>query len=401
MSSLHRTVFLGCLLSVTFSVGFSQSTQQKIEEHSRAAQTYLHENKPLLAIPELQAIVALDPNNADAQGNLGVLLFFQGSFAKAVPHLHAAVSLHPELSKIQGLLGIAEKRIGNTDDATKDLEAVFPAVQEAKFKVQVGMELIEVYTSTGNLEKAASVIGALRQADPTNKEILYVAYRIYADLAGDAMLTLSLVAPDSAQMHQVMAHELARQGNTAAAIEQYKKAMSIDPKLPEVHYELAELLNDAQDTRIKETAEPEYLAAIKDNPFDEKSLSRMGDIYMRKGDIQKAHDAYQSAVQLQPDDPDAAFGLAKTLVAMDQPDKALPVMEKAVQLDPTNASAHFRLSTLYRQVGRIDDSKHQVDEYKKYTEMKDKLSGVFKVMHVQPDSRHTDEQDDAGPQAKK
>ncbi len=38
-----------------------------------------------LAIPELEKIVALDPNNVEARANLGVLLFFKEGTTDAVP----------------------------------------------------------------------------------------------------------------------------------------------------------------------------------------------------------------------------------------------------------------------------------------------------------------------------
>jgi len=50
----------------------------------------------VLAIPEFRAIVALDPKDVDALGNLGVLLFFQGDYANATPQLRAAVKLRPD-----------------------------------------------------------------------------------------------------------------------------------------------------------------------------------------------------------------------------------------------------------------------------------------------------------------
>ena len=43
-------------------------------------------------------------------------------------------------------------------------------------------------------------------------------------------------------MHQAMAHELAKQGHTAEAIENYRAALKIDPQLPGLHFELAEML---------------------------------------------------------------------------------------------------------------------------------------------------------------
>lgn len=379
----------------TFSV-FSQSavsSQDQIAAHSRLAQQYLNQRRPDLAIPEFEALVALDPKNLDAQANLGVLLFFQGDYGKAKPHLQAALSMQPDLTKIQALLGMAEKRSGETANARTHLEASFAAVAEPKLKVQIGMELVELYTASQDLEKASSVVNAMRQADPANPAVLYAAYRVYSDLSAEAMLSLALAAPDSAQMHQVMAHEEARQGNTAGARLQYQKALAIDPKLPGIHFELGELLGASEDAKTKAGAESEYRAAIAENALDEKPECRLGDLAARKGDSAQAIEYYTAALRLQPDDAEANFGLAKTLIAMNEQAKALPALERAVQLDPTNAAAHFRLSTIYREMGRTADSQHEVEEYKKYKMMKEKLEAIFKEMQLHPAGLSSEEQE--------
>jgi len=369
------------------------SGQDQIAVHSRLAQQYLNERRPDLAIPELEALVTLDPHNLDAQANLGVLLFFQGDYVKAKPHLRAALEMQPSLTKIQALLGMAEKRTGETVDARKQLEASFDAVAETTLKLQIGMELVELYTASQDLDKASSVVNAMRQADPANPAVLYAAYRIYSDLSGEAMLSLALAAPDSAQMHLVMAHEEARQGNTDGARLQYQKALAIDPKIPGIHYEMGELLSLSEDAKTKAGAESEYKAAIAENALDEKAECRLGDISSRKGDSAQALEYYNTALRLQPDDADAGFGLAKTLIAMNEQAKALPVLERAVQLEPTNAAAHFRLSTLYREMGRTADSQHEVEEYKKYKMMKEKLEPIFKEMQVHPAGLPSEEQE--------
>jgi Flp pilus assembly protein TadD len=346
-----------------------------------------------LAIPELQALVALDPRNVDAQGNLGVLLFFQGEYGKAIPHLRAALEMQANLNKIQALLGMAEKRTGDAADARTHLEASFAAVDEPKLKIQIGMELVELNTASQDLAKASSVINAMRQVDPANPAVLYAAYRVYSDLAGEAMLSLALVAPDSAQMHQVMAHEEARQGNNAGARVQFQKALELDPKLPGIHFELGELYNLGADAKSKAEAETEYKAAVAENALDEKAVTRLGDLASRKGDTAQALQYYTTALRLQPDNAEANFEMAKTLIAMNQQAKALPVLERAVQLEPTNAAAHFRLSTLYRELGRSDDAQHEVEEYKRYKQMKDKLQAVFKEMQLHPDGLSSEEQE--------
>ena len=100
--------------------------------------------------------------------------------------------------------------------------------------------------------------------------------------------------------------------------------------------------------------------------------------------MEEAAGHYSRAVQIQPNDPDADSGLAKALMQGNQPQKAEPLLERAVQLDPTSAVAHYRLSTLYRQIGRTDDAKLQLEEFQKYKAMKDKLRDIYRDMRLEP-----------------
>ena len=368
--------------------------QNDAATHARLAQQFLNQQRPDLAIPEFAALVSLDPANVDAQANLGVLLFFNGHYAEAEPHLRSALALQPTLTKIQALLGMAEKRTGQEIDARTHLESSFAAVTEPKLKVQIGLELVELYTATQELDKASVIVNALRQADPANPAVLYTAYRVYTDLAGEAMLSLALAAPASARLHQMMAHEEARQGNVGGARLQYEKALQIDPKLPGIHFELGELLSVSDDATQKQGAEAQYQAALAENSLDEKANSRLGDLASRKGDFAQATTYYNQALHLQTDDAQAEFGLAKVLIAQHQQTRALPLLERAVQLEPTNAAAHFRLSTLYREMGRTADSKHEVEEYKKYKELKENLEAVFKEMQLQLPGPATGQQEE-------
>jgi len=372
----------------------AEDKQQEFAAHMQKADGYLREKQPALAIPELQAAVAIDPESVDAQANLGVLLFFQGKAADAIPHFRAALKLQPSLAKIQGLLGMAEDRTLDFDDARKDMEAAFPSLEDRRFQMQLGLELVGLDTESGDLEKAAAILTQLRKANPDNAEVLYAAYRTYSDLAGESMLALSLAAPDSAQMHQLMAHEDYRQGNTTGAVAQYRKAIALDPHLPGIHFELAELLRTSKDETVKKEAEQEYRAALREDPQNEKSILRLAEIDAQRGNTEQSYKEYTKAVELQPADADAKLGLAKTLIEMNQTDKALALLEDAVRLEPTNATAHYRLATLYRKMGRADDAKREMELYKKFKEMKEKLTALYKELQVQPKEIRADEQDE-------
>lgn len=367
------------------------SVQQQVALHAEKAQQFLRAKQPDRAIPEFRSIIALDPANVDALGNLGVLLYFQGDYAGAIPQLQAALKLDPSLWKIQALLGMALKRNGDPVSSMTNLEQAFPKLEERGIQIEAGMELVEMYASHEQLAKAAHVLQFLQGKFPTDVGVLYASYRIYSDLAGESMLSLSLVAPHSAQMHQVMAHELARQGQMDAAIKNYREALRINPNLPGLHFELAEALNAPGAQQNKEEAKKEYEAALSVNKFDEKAQCRLGAIAYDAGDFQGSLSHYSEAVRFQPDDLDANLGMAKVLIEMKETRKATTYVEHALQIDPTSAQAHFRLSTIYRQERRTEDAKHEIEQFEKYRDLKDNLRQIYREMRVRPADEETEQ----------
>jgi len=65
--------------------------RQQIAFHAQQAQQFLRAHQTDQAILEFRGIMALDPTNIDARGNLGVLLYFKGDYAHAIPELQAAL----------------------------------------------------------------------------------------------------------------------------------------------------------------------------------------------------------------------------------------------------------------------------------------------------------------------
>ena len=386
--SIQAAVYAGiCIWLAVTPPAFSQSApskQQQIDSHSRQAQEFFRQGKPDLAAGEFNAILKLDPNNVDAHANLGVAFFFKGDYAKAAPELRSAVKLRPSLWKIQALLGLSEKRLGQTAGAQTDLEQSFPQLQEEKLRIQAGMELIEIYYAAGHLDKAAGIAGILRQLAPTDTDILYTAYRIYSDLAGESMLTMAMLAPKSARMHQIMAQEMARQGNTEGAIAHYREAIKMDPRLPGLRFELAEALNLSASASDQEQVEKEYQAALSDNPFDGKAECRLGEIALRASDLESALKHYKRALELQPNDAEASLGVGKTLSQMHRPADAEPYLKRAAQLEPFTAVTHYRLSLVYRAAGRTADAQKELAEFQRLKDMKERLKQVYQEMRLQP-----------------
>lgn len=354
-----------------------------LAQHEQRAQQYLRERKPELARKELEIVAAAEPGNLDAQANLGVLLYFAGDVRGAEPHLRAAVAINPQLGKVQALLGFCEHRNGELAEARKDLSAALPNLDDAKVRKQAGLELVELDTGAGDLQAAAAVMERLKLAAPTDPEILYAAYRVNSDLAGESLLELSLAAPKSAQMQQAIAHELERVRDVSGAIASFRRAIAIDSNLPGIHLELAEALRSSDSQQDKAAAEGEYVLALKQNPAEAHAAVRLGDIHADRNDAGGAAGFYEQALKVQPGMAEASIGLAQVESTRGENEKALALLQGVIAADPSNMLAHFRLSALYRKMHRPEEAKRELAEYQKIRDLKESLRQTYSTMKLQ------------------
>ncbi len=297
--------------------------------------------------------------------------------------MRAALEMQPDLWRIKALLGIAEKRTGDPNSGQSDLEDAFPHLDDKNIEKQAGLELVELDSGFGQYAAALAVTDKLEEIAPQDPQILFVAYEISSQMMDQSLLNMVVAAPDSAEMHMIMGGELGRQGDHANSIAQYRAAIRINPKLPGVHFELAEQLRASPDPAMNAQAAGEYKAAVEENQYDEKAWLRLGDVVAEKGDFKAAEEDYKKALALQPKDADAETGLAIAMISTNESNEALPLLESAVKDDPTNIVAHYRLSVLYRRAGKTADAQHEMSEYTHYKQLKDKMSQVLQQMRVQ------------------
>lgn len=363
----------------------ASDSRQKIESLGRQAQEYLQQKKPGLAIPVLREILGLDPNDVNARGNLGVLLFFQESYPEAITEMRIALQAQPTLWKIEALLGIAEKRTGDLAAAQTDLATSFPHLNEVGIQKQAGLELIELISATGELDQAAAVAARLETIAPQDPQILFVSYQISLQMVDRTLISMTIAAPDSAELHMMMADQLVLLGDGDNAIAQYREAIRINPQLPGVHFELAVQLKESSNPALTVQEEHEFRTAVTLNRFDEKAWRGLGEVMADKGDLPAAKEDYTKALALFPKDSDAETDLAKLLVKEGDAAAATSLLESAVKDDPSNIAAHYQLSSLYRQAGRTTESQQEMDQFTHYKALKDELGTVFRQFRQQDD----------------
>jgi cytochrome c-type biogenesis protein CcmH/NrfG len=360
------------------------SSSSELAADLQRAQAALKSNDQATAMQEFRAVLKLDPANVEAHANLGVMAFFHGDCTAAEQEFHNVLRVAPSLIKAQALLAICERRLGQPS-AQADMESAFAKLDDPKLRTQVGIELADVYYQQGELERTASVLHTLLDLNPDNVDILFFAQRVYSELADDTLNKLALLAPGSARMEQLIAERLINAGNLKDATEHYRKALQINPKLPGMHFELAEALMESSpnDASTQREARSELDAAIQVDGDSSKVECEFGRIAFLQSNTDQAFVHYQHAYQLNPKDAQAQIGLAEILKMQNKPEEAATYLRMAIASDPFNAEAHYKLSQVDRQLHLDDEQKKELKLFFDIRATKDKIKLLYRQMNPQ------------------
>ena len=370
------------------------SRAAEIHDHLRKAAEYLKAKDPNSAAKEFNAVLALDPKNAEAYANLGVIAFFQREYQKASQYFRKALAIDPSLAKTQALLGISQKRLGDPS-ASALLEKSFQKLKDKQLRLQVGMELAGLYDQQGDPGATACVMRSLVDLDPDNVDVLFMAQRVYSELADDTLNKLAVLAPGSGRMQQVIAERLVNGGDLQGAIDHYKKALQIDPHLPGVNFELGEaiLQSSPVDAENQAQAQKEFAAAVAVDGDTAKTECEFGSMSLSQSHLDQAFQHYQRAYRLNPNEVQAQMGLAKLLMMQEKPQEAIKYLRMAVQSDPLNGTAHYQLGTAYRRLQMTDMADKEVLLFQEIKKTKDQVEVLYRQMNKKPPADEVPEPD--------
>jgi tetratricopeptide (TPR) repeat protein len=379
-----KVAFILTLALCRHSIAQTGSTGSELTNDLGRGEQALKANDQMGAAEQFRAALKIDPANVEANANLGAIAFFHGDCAGAIKNLRSALAGSPNLENAQGLIAMCEKRMGEPAALT-DLENAFAKLKDPKLRVQVGVDLADLYYQNGDVDHTLPVVHELVELAPDNADILFFAQRIYSEMADDTMNKLALMAPDSPRMQQLIAERLINAGDLKGAIEHYRKALAADPRLPGMHFELAEALLESSNQAEERTEAlkelDEALSSEGDNPRIECTYGRIAAL-QDKFDEALVH--YQRAYKMDPNSGEAQLGLGKTLADENKLDEALKFLRMAVQTDPMNASAHYKLALVCRDLHLDEEARKEMKLFQDVRQAKDHLAQVYGEMTRRP-----------------
>lgn len=188
----------------------------------------------------------------------------------------------------------------------------------------------------GRLTEAANVYRAGLKIGPDHTAVLE-----RAAAAGAPGVAVFLVAT-----HNNLGAVLVRQGKPAEGIEQFRRALELDPDSAEVHYNMGDALR--VEGKIQE-AIVSYRAALRLEPGFAGAHSSLGQLLGASGRVDEALSHFREAVRLNPDSADDHNNIGAMLGLQRKVEEAIGQFRRALEIDPSHEKARVNLDRAMRQ----------------------------------------------------
>jgi tetratricopeptide (TPR) repeat protein len=186
-------------------------------------------------------------------------------------------------------------------------------------------------------------------------------------------------------MEQLIAERLINAGDLKDAIIHYRKAIALDPRLPGMHFELAEALMEGtpNEAVVQQEAVRELQSAIQvdgDSPGVECELGRIALLQFHT-DEAEAH--YKKAYVMDPHNSTAQMGLASLAEKQGHLEQAATWLRQAVASDPLNPDAHYQLCQIDKKLNLDADARKELQLFLDIRASRDKARQLFLEMNPQ------------------
>jgi len=324
-----------------------------------------------LAIEQYQEIIKLEPDSVDDHLLLGRLYRLNNDLQKAESEFKMAVKLQPDSEEAVTTLAYLYNEEGDTARAAEVLSSVPDATRSAKLYSALGY----TYEQRKEYKKA---IGAYRKAIELDRDNLDAIRGLAQNLLNDGQTDAALdqykiIAesnPEDAQTYLRMAEIYRRNGKFDLALDNLKKAESMVQDSMEVPYniaavyqaqgrydEAAQILQDL----VKKTDKP-------DNDFSQSEknnravfLERLGTVYRDNSNEQLAIETFRKMLPLGDDNAERGYQqLIDTYREAKQWQKATDVAKEATQKLPNDRGLKMVYAAQLADMGQVDTGLDQV-----------------------------------------
>ena len=254
------------LLTCCTPSGQPQDAASEVQRHEKNAKTALDQNNLLQASQEYQALLRLEPKNADVYTALGVALYGSGKLSDAVTAFESALRLNPLQNRADLFLGLSEADLGQCGSAIPILKRHFPSEPDLRLRRLAGLSLLDCERESPNLDSAHEVAQGLKATYPDDPDVLYKLAELYTSLWNQTAGELMEKHPESYRVHQLAGEVFEAQGKLEQSIKEYRLALQENGRIAQIHYRIGQLLRQQGGPGADQRALNEFEEELAMNP---------------------------------------------------------------------------------------------------------------------------------------
>ncbi len=288
------------------------------------------------AIEEYRQAIDADPTSEYLTAGLAELYAKTGRIRDAVMEAQDILKRDPNNLEAHKLLGrIYLRSLGDIQSGNGSQNVLKLAIEQYEQIIKIEPDSVDdhlllgrLYKVNNDLQKAESEFKTALKLQPDSEEAVTTLALLYTE-EGDSTRAAQVLSavPDasrSAKLYSVLGYTYEQQKEYKKAIDAYRKAIALDRDNLDAIRGLAEnLMNDGQ----SEAALEQYKVIADANPEDAQTYVRIAEIYRRGGKFDLALENLKKAQSMVPDSIDVPYNLARVYQAQGRYDDAAQILQ--------------------------------------------------------------------------
>jgi tetratricopeptide (TPR) repeat protein len=341
------------------------------------------------AIEEYRAAIDADPTSEYLTSGLAELYAKTGRIRDAVLEAQDIIKRDPGNLEARKLLGrIYLRSLGDMQAGSGSQSVLKLAIEQYEQIIKIEPDSVDdhlllgrLYRLNNDLTKAEAEFKTAVKLDPNSEEAVTTLAYLYNE-EGDSLRATEVLSsiPDasrSAKLYSALGYTYEQQKKYKEAITAYRRAIELDRDNLDAIRGLAQnLLNDGQ----TEAALEQYKVIADANPEDAQTYLRIAEIYRKTGRFDEALDSLKKAQSMVQDSVEVPYNIAAVYQAQGHYDEAAQVLQDLLKKtekaegnytagEKSNRAVFLeRLGTIQRDAGNTTGA---IETFRKMTALGD------------------------------
>ncbi len=308
-----------------------------------------------------------------------------GRYQQARDSVRVCLFFWPRNVEVRLLAARSARILGDLEGAEAHLNECLKLKGGATEAIQLEFLLLRV--QTGDVDEVApALLDCVDKKHPESSLILDTLARSYISnlryKPAYACLSCWIEEdPTSAKPYHWRGWVQERLNNHKRAMEDYLRALELDPDLAAVRLRVAEmLLEDKQPLEALPHLE-RLRQQIPDRPA---VLARLGQCRFLQGQLDEARPLLEAAAEKLPNDPGLLLHLAKLELQEGRPAEAEPWLRRVLKADPYDSEARYTLASCLQLQGRPEAAAAELEQQKQYAAELERANELLKGEALRP-----------------